>query len=165
VPVVGVLMEGSDLVEALAITSFPVDGADAAGYLANWIHGLRVYRGIQAILMGGITIAGLGLVDLDALASALGRPVVAVTRRNPADSDLRRALRAAGLSERLTLLDRSPKAIAVAPGLYVAAAGVTPGEAAALVRRTVRKSRLPEPLRIAHLVAAALVRGESRGRV
>jgi len=53
----------------------------------------------------------------------------------------------------------------VAAGLYLAAAGVAPAEAAELVRRTVGKSRLPEPLRIAHLVAAALVSGESRGRV
>jgi len=126
---------------------------------------LRAYRSTQAILLGGITIAGLGLVDLAALAGALGRPVLAVTRRDPANSELRRALRVAGLSERLPLLDRSPPALPVAPGLYLAAAGVTPAEAAELVRLTVGKSRLPEPLRIAHLVAAALVSGESRGRV
>src|SRR5882724_236915 len=165
VPIVGVLMEGPDLVEGVAIGTFPVDGDDAAGYLARWIRDLRAYRSIQAILLGGITIAGLGLVDLAALAGALGRPVLAVTRRDPANSELRRALRVAGLSERLPLLDRSPPALPVAPGLYLAAAGVTPAEAAELVRRTVGKSRLPEPLRIAHLVAAALVSGESRGRV
>jgi endonuclease V-like protein UPF0215 family len=165
VPIVGVLMEGADLVESVAIGSFPVDGDDPAGYLAGWIRGLRAYRSIQAILVGGVTIAGLGLIELDTLASSLRRPVLAVTRRDPSDSELRRALRAAGLSDRIPALDRSPPALQVAPGLYVAAAGLTPGEAAALVRQTLGKSRLPEPLRIAHLVAAALASGESRGRV
>jgi endonuclease V-like protein UPF0215 family len=165
VPIVGVVMEGPDLVEAIAIGRFPVDGEDAAGYLAGWIRELRAYRGIQAIFLGGVTIAGLGLVDLEALAGALRRPVLAVTRRDPAGSELRRALRAAGLADRLPLLDRSPPAFETAPGLYVAAAGLSPAEAASLVRRTLGKSRLPEPLRLAHIVAAALVNGESRGRV
>ena len=35
----------------------------------------------------------------------------------------------------------------------------------ALARATLGKAQLPEPLRIAHLIAAALVSGESRGRV
>jgi endonuclease V-like protein UPF0215 family len=165
VPIVGVVMEGPDLVESVAIGAFPVDGEDVAGYLAGWIGNRRGYRGIQAILLGGITIAGLGLVDLEALAAALTRPVLAVTRRDPTGSELRLALRAAGLVERLALLDRSPPAFEAAAGLYVAAAGLSPAEAAALVRRTLGKSRLPEPLRVAHMVAAALVNGESHGRV
>lgn len=165
VPIVGVLMEGADLVEGVAFGRFPVDGDDPAGYLASWVRGLRAYRGIQSILVGGVTIAGLGLIDLESLAEALRRPVIAVTRRDPADSKLRRALRAAGLAERLVLLDRSPAALQVGPGLFVAAAGITPGEAAAVVRRSLGKSRLPEPLRLAHLIASGLVNGESRGRV
>lgn len=165
VPIVGVVMEGPDLIEAIAIGSFPVDGDDATGYLARWIGELRAFRGIQAIFLGGITIAGLGLVDLEQLAETLSRPVLAVTRHDPANSELRRALRGAGLSERLPLLDRIPPAFAAAPGLYVAAAGLSLAEATALVHRTLAKSRVPEPLRVAHMVAAALVSGESHGRV
>jgi endonuclease V-like protein UPF0215 family len=165
VPIVGVVMEGPDLIEAVAVATFAVDGDDAAGFLSAWVGGLRAYRSIQAILLGGITIAGLGVVDLDKLAELVARPVVAVTRRNPADSELRRALRAAGLTERLALLDRSPAAVEAAPGLFVAGSGLSPAEAVALVRRTLRKSRLPEPLRVAHMVAGALATGQSRGRV
>jgi hypothetical protein len=165
VPIVGVLMEGPDLIEAIAIGSFPVDGDDATGYLARWIRERRAFRGIQAIFLGGITIAGLGLVDLEQLAETLARPVLAVTRHDPAGSELRRALRVAGLSGRLPLLDRTPAAVAAAPGLYVAAAGLSPAEAVALVRGTLAKSRIPEPLRVAHMIAAALVNGESHGRV
>src|SRR5262249_56498560 len=95
---------------------------------------------------------------------AAGRSAV-VPGPTPADSELRRALRAAGLTERLALLDRSPAAIEAAPGLFVAGSGLSPAEAVALVRRTLRKSRLPEPLRVAHMVAGALATGQSRGRV
>ena len=33
-----------------------------------------------------------------------------------------------------------------------------------IVAATVRKAKIPEPLRIAHLIARAIVDGESRGR-
>jgi endonuclease V-like protein UPF0215 family len=165
VPIVGVLMEGAVIVEAIAITSFPVDGDDATGFLATWIDRLRVRTTLQAVVFGGITIAGLGLIDLDALAAHLARPALAVTRRNPAGSDLRRALHAAGLDSRLPLLARCPPAHQASDGLYVAAAGTSPAEATALVTQTLGKSRLPEPLRVAHLIARALATGESRGRV
>lgn len=165
VPVIGVLMEGNDLVEGVALAEFPVDGADATGFLAEWIEGLPWRRAVQAVVLGGITMAGLGLVDLDQLAHRLGIPVLAVSRREPAGSRLPAALSAAGLAERLPIAQRSPRAIRVRPGLHVACAGTTPARAIQLAEATLRKSRLPEPLRVAHLIGAALVRGVSRGRV
>ncbi len=165
VPIVGVMMEGATLVEGVALGAFPVDGADATGYLAAWIGGQRWYAALQAVVLGGITIAGLGLVDLEALARRLARPVLAVTRRDTATSDLERALRAAGLSDRLAVLERAPPARRLADGLYVACAGAGPEEAERIVRATLHKALLPEPLRLAHLIGAALVRGASHGRV
>ncbi len=165
VPIVGVLMEGNDLVEAVAITDFPVDGDDATGFLAEWIGGLRIRPSVQAVVLGGITIAGLGVIDLLALAERLARPVLAATRRNPALSELRRALVAARLEARLAVVERCPPAWRVADGLFVSAAGIEADEAAALIKGTLGKSRMPEPLRVAHLVGRALAMGESRGRV
>jgi len=165
VPVVAVLMEGNDVVEGVALGAFPVDGGNATEYLAEWLGGLRWHAAVQAVVLGGITLAGLGLVDLEALARALGVPVMAVTRREPGKTRLGEALAAAGLADRLPIVDRSPPAVRVAPGLYVALAGADWPDAAALLQSTLRKSRMPEPLRIAHLIASALELGQSRGRV
>ena len=165
VPIVGVMMEGSDLVESVAIGAFPVDGDDATGFLADWISGLRSFSSVQAIVLGGITIAGLGLVDIESLSKRLGVPVLTVTRRDPATSELGSALESAGLRERLPIVAGAPRAFRLVDGLYVSHAGVGREQATRIVEATLRKSRLPEPLRIAHLVARALVTGESRGRV
>lgn len=165
VPIVGVVMEGPDRVESIALGEFPVDGEGATEYLAGWIGGLRTRPTLQAVILGGITIAGLGIVDVTALAERLGLPVLVVTRHNPAGSDLADALRAAGLSHRLALLERVPRAFGLGEGLYLAHAGAPRIEAERLVRTTLAKSRLPEPLRLAHLVGQAIVLRESRGRV
>jgi uncharacterized protein len=165
VPLIAVAMEGADLIESIALGEFPVDGDGATEYLANWIAGLRARPMLQAVILGGITIAGLGIIDVTAFADRLGLPVLVVTRRNPARSELADALRAARLPERLALLDRIPRAYGVGEGLYLAHAGSSRVEAERLLVATLGKSRLPEPLRVAHLIGQAMVLRESRGRV
>jgi endonuclease V-like protein UPF0215 family len=165
VPIVGVVMEVPDRIESVALGEFPVDGEGATEYLARWISGLRTRPTLQAVILGGITIAGLGIVDATELADRLVLPTLVVTRHNPAGSDLADALRAAGLSHRLPLLERVPRAFGVGEGLYLAHAGVSRIEAERLVRASLAKSRLPEPLRVAHLIGQAMVLRESRGRV
>jgi endonuclease V-like protein UPF0215 family len=165
VPIIAVTMEGNDLVESIAIGEFPVDGEGATEYLADWIGGLRTRAMLQAVILGGVTLAGLGIVDVTALAERLRLPVLVVTRHNPSGSELADALRAAGLSDRLAVLERIPRAFGVAEGLYLSHAGATRVDAEGLVRATLAKARLPEPLRVAHLIGQALVLRESRGRV
>ena len=159
------MMEGADLVEATAITSFPVDGPDATDFLARWIGELRARPTLDAVVLGGITMAGLGVVDLTELAETLALPVLSVTRRDPREHRLQHALQSAGLEDRIALVDRAPDAVQARPGLYVAHAGIERRAALDLVRASARKSHFPEPLRVAHLIAAAIARGESRGRV
>lgn len=165
VPIVGVMMEGATLVEGVAITQFPIDGEGATDFLAGWIQSLRWRPSLQAVVLGGITMAGLAVVDLVALAAQLELPVLAVTRHDTASSELADALRVAGWEDRLEILERTPPAEPMGQGLYVAWAGADAFEVRQLMQATLNKSRLPEPLRIAHLIGAALVRGQSRGRV
>ncbi len=164
VTLVAVMMEGPDLVEAVATTRFGVDGDDATGFLADWIDGLRSREALHGVFLGGITIAGLGVVDLRALADRLGLPVMAVNRRDPSDHRLADSLRAAGLEDRMALVERCPRPRRVDEHCFVSAAGIDDDAAVQLVRDARRKSGLPEPLRVAHLIARAVADGESRGR-
>ena len=95
VPIVGVMMEGADLVEAVAVTEFPVDGAGATAFLVDWIRGLRLHPTLQGIVLGGITIAGLGVVDIERLSASIEVPTLVVTRRDPANHRLHEAFEAA----------------------------------------------------------------------
>jgi endonuclease V-like protein UPF0215 family len=165
VPIVGVVVAGAKQVEGVAITSFPVDGEGATAFLIDWVRASRWNLALQGIVLGGITIAGLGLVDIVTLAADLATPVLAVTRRPPAKSDLGKALATAGLMERVALLERTPSAIEIEPRLHLAFAGIEENEARKLLRSTLGQGKMPEALRLAHLIGAALVHGQSKGRV
>lgn len=164
VPIVGVMMEACDLVEAVAVTRFGVDGEDVTAFLADWIDGLRFRPALHAVLFGGITIAGLAVLDTGELARRTGLPIVVVNRKERGNARLAAALETAGLGHRRAILERAPRAFPLEGGLYAAQAGADPATAAALVRATRSKSDLPEPLRLAHLIARAIASGESRGR-
>lgn len=159
------MMEGADLVESVAVTDFPVDGADVTAFLADWVRGLRVAEALQGVTLGGITIAGLAVVDVAALADALAAPVVVVNRRDPRGHRLADALAAAGLDERMEIVERTPQAASGPRGSWLAWAGADRERACRLVEATLGKADVPEPLRIAHLIGRAIVDGQSRGRV
>jgi endonuclease V-like protein UPF0215 family len=89
---------------------------------------------------------------------------VVVNRKSRTDAPLLGALEKAGFADRAALVASAPPSFALPGGLRASIAGGTPELAGALIVRTRAKSDLPEPLRLAHLFAHALVRGESRGR-
>ena len=165
VPIIGVLTQGAALVENVAMTAFPVDGGAATDFLVTWIEGLRFYPSLQSIVLGGITIAGLGVVDIRALSDRLALPVLVFNRKNPARSVVCNALRSAGHADRIAIVERTPVAIELGPGQYLAWAGVNEETARHLLAVSANKSSYPEAIRIAHLIGKAIVDGESRGRV
>lgn len=165
VTVVAALCQGASLLESVARTDFPVDGAEVTAFLVEWIGGLRVRAALQGIVLGGITFAGLGIIDVRVLSDSLRAPVLITTRRPPDNLRLGQALEAAGLYDRFAIAERSPEALRTDEGIYLAHAGCDRDAALGLLRATRGKAKLPEPLRIAHLIATACVRGESHGRV
>ena len=113
--------------------------------------------------MEGITIAGLSVVDLPALHARTRLPVISVDRKLPRPGRLEKTLGKLGWGHRI------PAVHAAAPfhefeGIFFTCAGIPPEGARILLAENHGRSRLPEGIRLAHLIAQALVLGESRGR-
>jgi hypothetical protein len=117
------------------------------------------------VLLQGIAVAGFNVVDVHALHEALGVPVIAVVRRQPDFSSIRRALfaRVAGAERKWRLIERAGKLDAVR-GVLVQRVGITLDHARELLAATTLHGNLPEPLRLAHHIAGGVTTGASRGR-
>jgi endonuclease V-like protein UPF0215 family len=145
-----------------------VDGDDATGAVANLVARSRYKDAVQVLMLDGVAFGGFNVVDLDALHDALGLPVLTVTRDPPDASAIEAALRKhfPDAERRLALLQRHPleRVGTEHNPVWVKRVGLGADDARDLVRRTTVRGALPEPLRLAHLIAAAYKLGESRGR-
>jgi endonuclease V-like protein UPF0215 family len=140
------------------------DGTDATARMAALIHGSRFDGHVRAVVLNGIAVGGFNVVDIHALAEALARPVLVVARRLPRMEKIRTALEALrGGARKWAIIERAG-AMEPVRGLYVQRAGLTLAEARDLLEATTLHGNLPEPLRLAHLIAGGVVAGASHGR-
>ncbi len=168
VPVVGVVVRVPGYVEAVLTTRVHVDGTDATNTLAGAIGRSRYREGLALVLLDGAALGGFNVVDIDALSRAVRVPVATVTRDEPDLAAMERVLRRkfADWEARLEILRRHDLIRIETPHkpLFATVAGMEPHELKEAVHRCTVRGALPEPVRIAHLVATAIVKGESKGR-
>jgi endonuclease V-like protein UPF0215 family len=164
VPIVGAIFTGLQLTGVI-IGQVEKDGADAAEQIVELVAGSKFFEHLQLVMLQGITLAGFNVVDVFNLYENLGLPVLVVSRRAPDMAAIREALLAKipqgeqrwQVVERLGLMEPVGQ-------VFVQRVGLTSEEAAAVVERFAIYGHLPEPLRIAHLIAGAVAEGQSRGR-
>ncbi len=155
-------------VEGVAISDVTVDGDDATARIAALVRTLRPWPGARVVLLDGIAFGGFNLVDLPALARALGRPVVAVTPRAPDRAAIRSALRTYFPNDyrrRWARVSRARPRRALGPygPIWAAASGLPRTLVPALLARVVAQGHWPESLTVAHRIATAVARA-GRGR-
>jgi endonuclease V-like protein UPF0215 family len=168
--VVGAVLRGGGWLDGLLSTHIEKDGTDATERLASMITESRNYGQIRVAMLGGVTFGGFNVVDIAELERRTGLPVIAVMRRLPDMEGIRRALKnldhhelryeailnAGEISEARTKWRGGP--------VYFQCKGMEKEDAARLIADTAVHSRLPEPVRVAHIIATGVVLGESRRR-
>ena len=142
------------------------DGANATAVLRDLVAGSRFAAHLQLVFLQGIALGGFNVVDIHALWQALAIPVLTVARRRPDMAGIEAALRTrvrGGLRKWRLLRRAGPMELLA--GVWVQRAGIDAREAERVIRRFALHGNIPEPLRAAHLIAGALVTGQSTGRV
>jgi uncharacterized protein len=163
VPIVGAVMARTRL-DGVLVDRVRRDGANATKRTAAMIRRSAFRQHVSAVLLNGIALAGFNVVDLHALHAELGIPVLAVARRAPDLAAIERALRTrVPGGERKWRLIVAAGPMEPLEGVWVQRAGLSPASAARLLRESRVQGLIPEALRIAHLIAGAIVRGTSRG--
>lgn len=140
------------------------DGANAAARMAEMLQGSQFASHVQAVLLQGIAVGGFNVVDVHALSQTIDLPVLVVMRRLPDLDGMRRALDARRGGERKWRLIQAAGPIERLAPVFVQRVGLSMEEAGDLLRATTLHGSLPEPLRLAHIIAGGVTTGVSRGR-
>lgn len=164
VPLVGAIFTGLQLT-GVVIGQVEKDGTDAARSIVELVTGSRFIEHLQLVMLQGITLAGFNVVDVFELHEQSGLPVLVVSRRAPDLAAIREALltKIPQGAQKWQVVERLGP-MEPAGQVFIQRVGLSVEEAVAVVERFAIHSHLPEPLRTAHLIAGAVVEGQSRGR-
>jgi endonuclease V-like protein UPF0215 family len=187
---VGVVCSGTRL-DGVVSGRVRRDGENSSRAIIRLVRESQFAAHLRTLMLQGIAVAGFNVVDIHAVSRALGVGVLVVMRRPPDLDSVRRALFSEAPRERPSVrgaarkwelieragpiepLGRSRRATArgarsglhdAAPRLWVQRAGMTLEEARRVVEATTLHGNIPEPVRVAHLIAGGIVTGRSRGR-
>jgi endonuclease V-like protein UPF0215 family len=168
VHVVGVVMRIPNYIEAVMTSECEIDGTDANDVLVGMLRKSRYLEQLKLIMIDGIALGGFNIVDISHLQEATGIPSATVTRDMPDKVKIRSALKKhfPDWVERMRMIDKHqlvPIPTSHKP-IYVSVSGMDVNKASELIQECTIRGNIPEPIRIAHLIARAIVNGESRGR-
>ncbi|AKB49637.1 hypothetical protein MSBRW_0384 [Methanosarcina barkeri str. Wiesmoor] len=166
--IVGAVFRGGDWIDGVLRSEITKDGLDATEVICNMIKKSKHYDQIRTVILDGITYGGFNVVDIQMLYRETGIPVIVVMRSYPDFEKIKSALKYfPDGEERWTIIKRAGK-IERIPGekspIYIQRAGIGVETVKKIIRLTSIRSNIPEPLRVAHLIATGIILGESRGK-
>jgi uncharacterized protein len=160
--IVGVVFRGGYWLEGIMSTRIDVDGLDGMTRLGSMVRQSPHFGQLRLVMLNGVTFGGFNVVDIKALCAETGLPIVAVTTRKPDLAKVQSALKNLPDSEeRWKAIMNAGKIFPVTTRrgrlpVYVEAVGISEERADEVLKITATRSRLPEPLRVAHLVASGI---------
>jgi endonuclease V-like protein UPF0215 family len=168
VVVVGVVVRLPNYLEGVLTTTSDVDGSDATDRLKEMIARSRYAENLAAILIDGIAVGGFNVIDIESLHADLGTPVATVTRDEPDLESMKTALKAKfpDWERRFGLITNAElhEVATQHKPLYVQVVGEDIEYIKEIITKSTVLGSLPEPIRMAHLIATAIKSGESHGR-
>ncbi len=140
------------------------DGWDATEVICELLIDGKFLPQLHLLLVDGIALGGFNVVDLPELHRRLGLPCVAVMRDYPDFDAVENAVRKLPEPERrLELIGRAGD-IHKADNVFFQVQGAQPEPVRIALERVTYTGHIPEPLRMAHLIGAAVKTGESGRR-
>jgi len=147
--------------EGMVWGAVEVDGHDATETICQLLIGKKFLPQLHLVLLDGIGFGGFNLVDLPLLAQRLDLPCVALMRKQPKLQKMKDAMsRLSNYEQRLVILQQAGEIYSFPPFFFQVCGERSEIIARALPQLTDR-GKVPEALRLAHLIGAAVINGES----
>lgn len=166
--VIGVVIRIPNYIEGVMKTEVEVDGNDATDKLIEMIFNSRYKEQLKAVMLDGIAFGGFNIIDIEQLNNKLQLPVITITRDKPDMVKIKKALEKNfdDWEKRLEVISKRSliKIKTKHKPIFTEVVGIDAKEAKELIKKSTIRGVLPEPIRIAHIIAAGIVKGESHGK-
>jgi endonuclease V-like protein UPF0215 family len=162
--VVGTVFRGASQLDCVMSTYVELDGSDSTDKIIRMIKSTSSSEQVRYIMIDGIAFAGFNVVDINKLNKETTLPVIVVTRNKPDQEGIRKALLKLKDGERKWEIIQDAGEVHVLNNVFFQFVGCPLDEAQEVIRLSTKNSFLPEPIRIAHIIASGVTRGCSYGR-
>ncbi len=160
--VIATIFRGGSFLEGVLSTKVKVDGTDSTSKLIKMINKCKFKPQLRSIILDGIAFGGFNIIDVEKLSKETKLPVIIVIRKYPDFNKIRRVLKKIGKEKRYNLIEKAGKVHKVGK-IYVQLTGISLEDVKKILKISCTRSLLPEPIRVAHIIAAGISKGESRG--
>ncbi|MBS3098569.1 DUF99 family protein [Candidatus Woesearchaeota archaeon] len=161
--VIGTIFRGGAWLDGILSTKVAVDGNNATKKLVEMINKCKFRPQLRCILLDGIALGGFNIVDVKELNKKTKIPVMVVIRRYPDFKKIEETLKRINKSHKYRLIEKAG-AVHKIGYIFVQLSGLNLEQAKSILKITCTRSLIPEPIRVAHLIAAGVVTGESKGK-
>jgi len=163
---VATIFRGGEWLDGLLSFYVDRDGNDATSELIRAINGSRHKEQLQFIMLDGICLGGFNIVDITRVYEETGLGVIACMRKKP---EMKKFLSAVSKinPEALSCVKRAEDIKSLSIGkrkIYFQVAGCSENKAKELLKLSCTHGNIPEPLRVAHIIARGIILGESKGK-
>ncbi len=166
---VGTIYRGGNYLDGLISFKIKKDGLDATEKIIKSIDKDK-YEQLQYIMIDGITLAGFNIVDINKIYQKNKLPVIVIIRKKPDIDKFLKAIekthRKQDAKKKKELVEKAGKIYKIKinqHNIYLQLAGLDLTKAKQLLLLTCLHSNIPEPIRVSHLIASGIVKGESHG--
>ena len=155
----GVVMRADMIIDGFSLATATVGGLDATEAVLR-LYGRLGRKDVNVIMLNGCVISWYNVIDLHEVAERAGRPVICVTYEpSPGLEKYFREYFPEDWRERLAIYERNgprtPVVLKTGHRVFVRAIGLEDEEAIHVLNRFTLHGSVPEPLRLARLLARA----------
>ncbi|MBW2967543.1 DUF99 family protein [Candidatus Woesearchaeota archaeon] len=160
--VIGTVFRGGQFMDGVLSTHIRVDGLNSTAKIVEMVNTSHFRKQLRCIFLDGINMAGFNVIDIHRLHDLTKIPIIVITRKRPDTQNIKRVLKKLGMERKISLLEKAGEPERIGK-IYVQVAGIPFSRAEHFIRTTATRSFIPEPLRAAHLIAAGVALGQSKG--
>jgi endonuclease V-like protein UPF0215 family len=166
--IVGTVFRGGNYMDALLSKKVDVDGNDATKKIIAMTNKTSHKDQLSCIMIDGIAVAGFNVIDINEIAVKTKMPVIVVTRNKPNFKKISNALKKIRQENKIKIIKNAGKVhkIKIKKGniYFQFSKNINQEQVKKIIRVSATNSLVPEPIRIAHIIASGIVDGKSRGR-
>ncbi|MHA1143990.1 MAG: endonuclease dU [Candidatus Helarchaeota archaeon] len=159
--VFGVVYRGASFLEGVIHTTVEIDGIDSTDQIVEMILSSPHHQQLKLIMIDGLTVGGFNVIDVNDLFKRVNRPVIVIIEHHPNFNSIKKALRHfSDGNERWQLIQKlvslhELQIIKDLNPIYFQPIGISVNDAILAIKSCTVNGRIPEPLRVAHLIASS----------